>query len=114
MNDWYSTGLYQSVIFVPFTPGPVLQQRYQSEVDRKVLQIKVVEKAGNLIESMIQRLDPFQITKCDRHSCMVCYTSWKGSCDIEGVTFSIHCVECMERGIEKVYYRESSRNAYSL
>ena len=44
---------------------------------------------------------------------MVCQTSGKGSCDKEGVTYSIRCVECTERSIEKAYYGESSRNAYS-
>ena len=62
---------------------------------------------------MLQRSDPFRTEKCDRQSCMVCQTSGKGSCDKEGVTYSIRCVECAGRGIEKVYYGESSRNAYS-
>ena len=53
------------------------------------------------MKSMIQRSDPFRIEKCDRQSCMVCQTSRKGSCDKEGVTYSIRCVECTERGIEK-------------
>ena len=44
---------------------------------------------------------------------MVCQTSGKGSCDKEGVTYSICCFECTKRGIEKVYYKESSRNANS-
>ena len=43
---------------------------------------------------------------------MVCQTSGIGSCDKEGVRYSIRCVEFTERGIEKVYYEESSRNSY--
>ena len=93
VNDWYGQGGYQSVIFVPSTPGSVLQQRYQSEVDRQGLRIRVVEKAGRSIKSMIQRSDPFRTEKCDRQSCMVCQTSGKGSCDKEGVTYSIRCIE---------------------
>ena len=65
------------------------------------------------MKSMIQRSDPFRIEKCDRQSCMVSQTSGKGSCDKEGVTYSIRYVECAGRGIEKIYYEESSRNAYS-
>ena len=45
VNDWYGRGGYQSVIFIPSTPGSVLQQRYQSEVDRQGLRIRAVEKA---------------------------------------------------------------------
>ena len=101
------------VIFSPYTPGSVLQQKYQSEVDRQGIRIRVVEKAGRSIKSMIQRSDPFWIEKCDRQPCMVCQTSEKGSCDKKGVTYSIRCAECTERGIEKVYYGQSSRIAYS-
>ena len=54
---------------------------------------------------MVQRSDPFQIEKYDRQSCMVCQTSGKGSCEKEGVTYSIRCVDCTEKGIEKVLNR---------
>ena len=53
-----------------------------------------------------------------KKTCIVCQTSGKGSCDKEGVTYSDPYsirfdVECTERGIEKVYYGESSRHANS-
>ena len=94
MNDWCGRGGYRSVIFVPSTPGSVLPKRYQSDVDRQGLQMTVFEKAGRSIKSMIQRLDPFPIQKCDQQSCMVCQTFGKGLCNKEGVTFSIHCAQC--------------------
>ena len=37
VNDWYGRRGYQSAIYVHSTPGSVLQQRCQSEVDRQGL-----------------------------------------------------------------------------
>ena len=65
ITSWYGRGGYESVIFVPSTPDSILQKRYQSEVDRQGLRIRVVEKAGRSIESMVQRSDPFQPDRCD-------------------------------------------------
>ena len=44
VGSWYLKGGYESVIFVPSTPDSILQQRYQSEVNRQGLRIRVVEK----------------------------------------------------------------------
>ena len=82
-------GGYESVIFVPSTPDSILEQRYQSEVNRQGLRIRVVEKAGRSVKSMLQRLDPFQKERCGRESCLVCTTGGKGSCGEEGIKYII-------------------------
>lgn len=112
-NTWYKRGGYESVIFVPSTPESVLQKRYQAEIDRRGLKIRVVEKAGRSIKSMMQKSDPFRREKCDRQSCLVCSTGGKGACDKEGVTYAITCATCAEQGIERVYHGQTSRNAYT-
>ena len=73
----------------------------------------MVEKARRSIKSMIQRSDPFQPERCDRESCLVCDAGGKGSCDKEGVTYAITCVDCAEKGVERVYQGETSKNAYT-
>ena len=112
-NTWYGRGGYESVIFVPSTPDSVLQQRYQSEIDRRRLKIRVVEKAGRSIKSMLQRSDPFRAEKCGRQLCLVCGTDGKGSCDKEGITYAITCVDCAEKGVERIYHGETSKNAFT-
>ena len=52
-------------------------------------------------------------TNFGSQSRMICQRSGKGLCDKEGVTYSIRCAEFVERDVEKVYYKDSSRNAYS-
>ena len=53
VNDWSGLGGHQSFIFVTSTSRSVSQQRYQSEVDRQGLQMRVIEKAGRSIKRMI-------------------------------------------------------------
>ena len=113
VGSWYLKGGYESVIFVPSTPDSILQQRYQSEVNRHGLRIRVVEKAGRSVKSMVQRSDPFQKERCGRESCLVCTTGGKGSCGKEGVTYSITCNNCAERDVVRVYHGETSKNAYT-
>ena len=45
-NTWYKRGGYESVIFVPSTPESVLQKRYQAEIHRRGLKIRVAENGG--------------------------------------------------------------------
>ena len=80
MGSWYLKAGYESVIFVPSTPDSILQQRYQSEVNRQGLRIRVVEKAVRSVKSMVQRSDPFQKERCGRESCLMCRAGGKGTC----------------------------------
>ena len=45
-TNWYQRGWYESVIFVPATPGSALQKRYQEEIRKRGFRIRVVEKAS--------------------------------------------------------------------
>ena len=80
---WYTQGRYESVIFVPSTPRSVLQRQYQEEINRHDIKIRVVEKAGRSVKSMLQRSDPFKPRTCGRALCFICETEKKGSCDGE-------------------------------
>ena len=50
---WYMQGGYESVIFVLSTLESVLQRRYQEEINRHSIKIRVVEKAGRSVKSML-------------------------------------------------------------
>ena len=91
MGSWYLREGYESVIFVLLTPDSILQQRYQFEAARQGLRIRVDEKAGRSVNSMVQRSDPFQQERCGHESCLVCTTGGKVSCGKEDVTYSINC-----------------------
>ena len=105
---WYKRGGYESIIFVPSTPSSVLQRRYQAEINRHDMKIRVVEKAGRSLKSLLQRSDPFKDKLCGRERCFVCDTEKKGSCDKNGINYAITCVSC-----ENVYHGETSKNAFT-
>ena len=110
---WYTKGGYESVIFVPSTPRSELQQKYQREIDRHGLRIRAVEHGGRTVKSTLQRSNPFRFATCGRQSCFVCETGGSGSCEKEGVTYEIECVNCEEDGERSVYIGETSKNAYT-
>ena len=110
---WYKRGGYESVIFVPSTPESVLQRRYQAEINRHGVKIRVVEKSGRSVKSMLQRSDPFKERTCGRDMCFVCGTEKKGLCDKNGVNYAIVCAGCEDFGKKGEYHGETSRNAYT-
>ena len=44
-------------MFIQSSPGSELKRKFQAEVDRSNLRIRVVEKAGRSIKSALQRAD---------------------------------------------------------
>ena len=107
-NDWYKRGGNEAVIFVPATPNSQLQRKYQKEIKRQGFKIKVVEKAGIAIKTLLQRSDPCKPRQCEREDCLVCRTDGKGPCDTQSVTYEIKCTEC-----NNIYVGETSRSAYT-
>ena len=57
---WYKRGGYESVIFVPSTPDSLLQRRYQAEIVRQGIKIRIMDKAGRSAKSPLQCADPFK------------------------------------------------------
>ena len=106
--NWYKKGGNLSVIFVPATPTSELRKRYEKVVKETGLGIRVVEKSGRMMKSIVQRNNPFASRKCrDSDTCMVC-SNGGGQCRRENVTYKINCSEC-----DYVYHGETARNAYT-
>ena len=57
----YKKGGYDSVMFVPATPGSVLMKKYKNEVQKSGIKIRIVEKAGISLKQQLQRSDPFKL-----------------------------------------------------
>ena len=111
--QWYTQRGYESVIVVPSSPGSVLQRRYQEEINRHDIKIRVVEKAGRSVKSMLQRSDPFKPRTCGRALCFICETERKGSCNKNRANYVITCVGCENSGKKGEYHGETSKNAYT-
>ena len=80
----------------------------EKEIKKTSFKIKVTERAGDSIKSMLQKSNPFPTRKCSDPQCMVCSTGGKGNCRTNNVTYKIVCNICGD-----VYYGETCRNCYS-
>ena len=111
--SWYKRGGYESVIFVQSTPRSKLKQRFQAEIDRQGLKIRVVEKAGRSLKSSLQRSNPFGEASCDRETCVICNTDGRGSCSKEGINYKFSCIGCESSSLRGIYHGESSKNGFT-
>ena len=108
-ESWFREGGAETVIFVPNTPGSELKKRYEEEVGKSQVKVKIVESAGRSIKSMLQRSDPSGASDCQppqKDECPVCLSGYR-ACRKEGVTYQINCNSC-----EEVYVGETADNAH--
>ena len=109
-GEWFkgSGSKYETVIFVPATPGSELKKRYMETIEKAEARIAVAEVPGKSIQRRLQRSDPFKGKKCgDPDRCMVC-TSGGSGCRNVGITYEVRCNKC-----GAVYIGETGRNAYT-
>ena len=108
-KSWYRKGGYDSVLFVPATPRSRLKKMYGREIKRSGIRIRVVERSGVTLKSLLQRSNPFRERNCGRGDCMICTTTGIGNCTTENITYEILCdnEQC-----SRTYKGESSYNGY--
>ncbi len=106
--QWFKTGGYDSVMFIPSTPYSTLKKSFDKEIQRSGYKFRVVEQAGISLKSILQRSDPSRDSTCNRRDCFVCTSGGRGRCDEPNVTYDIECGEC-----NAVYVGQTSKNAYS-
>ena len=110
-RSWYRSGGFDSVLFVPATPEGRLKKMYQSEILQSGLRIKVVERTGATLKSLLQTSNPFKNRHCGREDCYICTSGGTGDCRSEGVTYEIKCVDDCDR--KNIYKGESAGNGYT-
>ena len=81
-NGWYGPQVH-SVLFVQATPGKVLKKQTQEVVRKHKFKIKVVEKGGRSIKSILQRSDVEPSASCGL-PCVVCNSGVR-NCSTESV-----------------------------
>ena len=109
-KSWYEKGGYKSVIFVPSTPQSTLKKKYEAEINKTRLKIKVVEQAGTQLKQLLQRSNPFSKHGCEDDDCFHCNSGGKGNCRRNNIKYSIKCNGC---GCSSIYNGETSKNAYT-
>ena len=93
MKNWYksvdkSGKVYKSILFVPPTPGSGLLKELKNREEElnkhKKERIKIVEKGGMKIETLLTNKNPFKNEKCEAKGCPVCtgeYGDFKIPCN---------------------------------
>ena len=110
-NNWYNKGEYDTVMFIPATPGSELQKSYQEEIRKREMKVKVVEKSGMKISRLLQKNDTLNNKQC-AEDCFVCSTTRKGNCMNSGIVYQIQC-DCHHEEGDYVYRGRTMKNAYS-
>jgi hypothetical protein len=104
-RNWYGKGGDETVMFVDATPGSVLAKKFRDTLTSCGLKIRVVERTGDSIKSLLTKSDPFRTKTCDPTSCIVCSAFPKISCKTRDCVYKITCKGCGE-----FYIGETSRS----
>ena len=108
-KSWYKKGGYEAIIFINATPSSELQKRLQSTINKNGAKIKVVERSGLKVISLLQKNNPFDKKDCRDMKCFICNTSKDGGCRKTGVVYQINC----EDPCPFKYTGQSGSNAYT-
>ena len=92
-KSWYGKST-ETVLFVQATPNEELRKQVQLEADKSGLKIKVCEKGGRTIRSLLQRSDVLPQMSCGDTECVVCNTKEEGKCRKENCGYKIYCKAC--------------------
>ena len=106
----------ESILFCPYTPNSILRKRLQEAEDtlngsRATCRVKVVERAGPTVGSLLNNKTPWTENHCQRENCAPCQTK-PGKCKTPGITYRIICENCKENGIRATYVGETSRTFF--
>ena len=73
--------------------------------------VKVVEKSGRTVKSVLQKSDVCPSLNCWDDDCPICDTRGSGSCCVEGVVYRVWCVNCERKGLDASMFGETGRTA---
>ena len=105
-KTWYKS---DSVVFVQSTPGELLKKEVKKIMDDAGFNVRVVEKGGRSMRSVLQRSDVSPPQTCVYGDCPICLTEGKGKCEVEGVVYRIWCTVCESEGIDVSMFGETGR-----
>ena len=107
-----------SVLFVPRTENGELARRLrQAEEEMSAItgdKIKIVERAGRKLKSILLTANPWSGGWCGRVDCLACEhcEAEDSKCGQRNIVYKTSCLQCKQRGTDRCYYGESARTAY--
>ena len=116
MSDRLAWNRTKSVLFIPLSVK--VKEIAQANISRIKEDIKVVERGGRTLKSLLQKSDPWRAPLCTDMSCWICTVEVggqknciKGGCHLKNVGYVITYLDCQEAGIDKRYEGETKREA---
>ena len=85
-----------SPFFVQATPGEILKKRIQEVANSSGFQLRIVEKGGRTLKSMLMKSDVKPNKRCWDQECPICMTGEQGKCNKENAGYTIQCKTCWE------------------
>ena len=112
MNSIYS---YLKFTVVDRTPGwGLISALRKKEINLQIVtgkRIKLVERTGQQLKSMIWKADPWGGIQCWDLDCPVCeHEQKKRICRVSNVVYISTCMDCQEEGRKCSYIGETSRS----
>ena len=99
-------------MFVPFTAGSKLVKNLR-EAEEKLgsmtgYRMKLVEKAGDKLEDLLTKSNPWQGIDCGRNGCLLCETKQKTGkntsqdCHTRNLVYETWCMSCLQKDEREV------------
>ena len=107
-NSWYGKNT-EAVMFIDATPNSKLAIKCQEILTDMNLKIKVVEKSGRSIKSLLCKSYPFDRIPC-QNNCKLCEINPDINCKLRGVIYRIRCLEDRCIIVPENYEGETSRS----
>ena len=116
---------FNSVLFIPPTPGGVLaarmKQRAKEICQNSKMKIKIIESGGAKLKDQLMKKNPFKTEDCHRPLCPICKLTpisnpgqkkpFRKHCSTMGVGYRIVCQNCAKSEKVVSYEGESGRPA---
>ena len=96
--NWLKNGdKYDSVLFIPATPGNELKKIIEEHANTAKLKIKIIERPGIKLGQYLKKFDKTnKIDRCSQNDCIICQNSLKNNtkCRTPSIAYKITCEEC--------------------
>ena len=91
-KTWFKNGKYKSLFYVDATPDESLAKECQRILNKCDLPVKVVEKTGVSIKSLLTKSNPFKTGSCEDPACPICSRECGINCRSNGVAYQNYCI----------------------
>ena len=106
-------GKYETVMFIQMTKNSELKRKVEIAARRNKIKVKVQERPGTKLKSLLQKSDPFSRNGCKRESCVICKNELGIDCRVRGCVYEMVCAECeKKKGVKSKYRGQTGRSTH--